>query len=82
VPWLVTLSHHKNWVFSIAGVLIGSNLLYVYRLAPRSCPPNAREACASVSRFSRVVLWISAGIYCVGVFSAYILGRLLMWLGS
>src|SRR5881275_356872 len=23
VPWLVSLSHHKVWVFAVAGVLIG-----------------------------------------------------------
>ena len=27
VPWLVSLSHHKNWVFTVAGVLIGANVL-------------------------------------------------------
>ena len=29
-PWLVALSHHKNWVFLIAGVLIACNFVYVY----------------------------------------------------
>ena len=27
VPGLVIRSHHKNWVFAIAGVLIGGNFL-------------------------------------------------------
>jgi len=27
VPGLVIRSHHKNWVFAIAGVLIGCNFL-------------------------------------------------------
>jgi len=35
VPWLVSLSHHKNWVFTVAGVLIGANVLYVHVVAPR-----------------------------------------------
>ena len=35
IPGLVTLSHHKNWVFSIAGALIGGNFLYVYIVACR-----------------------------------------------
>src|SRR5215475_12669997 len=65
VPWLVTLSRHKTWVFAISGALIGSNLLYVYAIAPRlqktgeACPADAPEACNAASRFSRVVLWIS-----------------------
>jgi mercuric ion transport protein len=84
VPWLVTLSRHKTWVFGTSGLLIGANLLYVYALAPRlrtvrvACPADAPEACASASRFSRVVLWISAAIYAVGLFSAFVLGPLLM----
>jgi len=84
-PWLVTLSQHKVWVFAVAGGLIAANFVYVYRLAPRlqaqgtSCPPDAPGACAAASRFSRVVLWISAGIYAVGFLTAYVLGPILIW---
>ena len=76
VPWLVTLSRHKNWVFLISGALIGGNFLYVYRLAPPmqarvgACPTDAPLACNSASGMSRIVLWISGGIYCAGFFSA------------
>lgn len=87
VPWLVTLSRHKTWVFSISGLLIAGNLLYVYVIAPRlqqhgaACPADAPDACVSASRFSRIVLWTSAGIYGAGVFSAYVLGPLLLRFG-
>src|SRR5690242_19363089 len=60
-PWLVAMSHHKNWVFGIAGLLIGANFIYVYALAPRlrararACDPNDPAACEIASRFSRVV---------------------------
>ena len=87
VPWLVTLSRHKKWVFTVSGLLIGSNLLYVYMIAPRlqkpgaACPSNAPNACNVAGQFSRVVLWISTTIYAVGVFSAFILGPLLMHFG-
>jgi mercuric ion transport protein len=87
VPWLVTLSRHKIWVFTISGLLIGCNLLYTYAIAPRlqragvACPTNAPEACRSASRVSLVVLWISAAIYAIGVFSAFALGPLLMRFG-
>lgn len=88
VPWLVTLSRHKTWVFGISGLLICANLVYVYAIAPRlqeqsgACPADGPEACASASRLSRVVLWVSVGIYCIGVFSAYLLGPLLMKFGG
>lgn len=87
VPWLVTLSRHKTWVFAVSGLLIGGNLLYVYVAAPRlqrrvgACPADAPEGCASTSRFSRIVLWISAVIYALGAFSAFALGPLLMRFG-
>jgi hypothetical protein len=87
VPWLVTMSRHKSVVFVTAGILIGANLLYVYVVAPRlqargaACPIDGREPCESASRFSRAVLWISASIYAVGVFSAFVLGPLLMRFG-
>lgn len=83
-PWLVVLSHHKNWVFTVAGILISGNFVYVYAFAPRlqsltgSCDPNDAEACQTASRFSRVLLWCSAAVYLIGCFTAYLLGPILM----
>ena len=83
-PWLVSMSHHKNWVFIVAGVLISSNFVYIYALAPRlqarseACDPNDPAACQTASRFSRVVLWCSAGLYLIGCFTAYLLGPILI----
>ena len=87
VPWLVALSHHKNWVFGVSGVLIAGNFVYTYILAPRlqarggGCATGGIDACAQASRTSRVVLWISALLYCCGVFTAYLLGPILMRTG-
>jgi mercuric ion transport protein len=88
VPWLVTLSRHKNWVFLVSGILIGGNFVFVYALAPKlrargsACPVDTSEACEEASTLSRTVLWISAGLYSIGLFSAYLLGPLLMRYGS
>jgi mercuric ion transport protein len=85
-PWLVVLSHHKRWVFMVAGVLISSNFVYVYAVAPKlqlrngSCDPNDPAVCQTASRLSRIVLWCSAVLYMVGCFTAYALGPLLVWL--
>jgi mercuric ion transport protein len=84
VPWLVTLSHHKNWVFGVSGLLIAGNFVYVHVLGPRlqarggGCATDGPDTCAQASRTSRVVLWISAVLYCCGVFTAYLLGPILM----
>ncbi|HVH85468.1 MAG TPA: hypothetical protein VM912_02005 [Terriglobales bacterium] len=82
-PWLISLSLHKNWTFTIAGVLIGANFVYVFRIAPKlqgagqSCPVGEPSACGTASRVSRIILWASAGIYAVGFFSAYLLAPIL-----
>src|SRR3954468_2881304 len=50
-PWLVALSHHKPWVFTVAGVLISSNFVYIYAIAPKlqarngACDPGDPAAC-------------------------------------
>lgn len=88
LPWLVELSHHKHWVFIVAGLLITGNFVYTYAIAPRlqrrvgACDPNDPVACQTASRLSRVVLWCSAGLYMVGCFTAYLLGPLLVHFDS
>lgn len=84
-PWLITFSRHKNWTFAIAGLLIAANFVYVFRVAPRlraesqACPVNGPSACGTASRLSHWILWASAGIYLVGLFSAYLFGPLLRY---
>lgn len=83
-PWLVALSHHKHWVFIVAGVMISSNFVYIYAIAPKlqarnaACDPNDPATCQAASRFSRAVLWCSAVLYMVGCFTSYVLGPLLV----
>ncbi len=86
-PWLVTLSHHKVWVFSGSGALIAANFAYVYAIGPRlrtrleRCAPDDPSPCAGTDRLSRLVLWASVFIYLIGFFTAYILGPLLVRFG-
>jgi mercuric ion transport protein len=81
VPWLVTLSRHKQWTFAVSGVLIALSFLNMYYIASRlranACSAENPSVCAEASKFSRVLLWVSATIYVVGFFSAYILGPIL-----
>ena len=81
-PWLVSLSRHKIWTFSIAGILISMSFLMTYLVAPRlrrgeSCEADDPTACGKVSRMSKVVLWASAAIWSCGFFVAYLLGPIL-----
>jgi mercuric ion transport protein len=43
LPWLVTLSRHKQWTFAISGGLIALSFLNTYYIAPRF--PECRVRC-------------------------------------
>jgi len=81
-PWLVSLSRHKIWTFSIAGILIAASFVMTYAIAPRLrqgevCLADDPGTCGEVSRLSRVILWGSAIIWNGGFFVAYLLGPIL-----
>jgi len=79
-PWLVTLSRHKAWVFSFAGVMLAASFVRLYLLAPRfaaACDLDPSGACARLRRWNVRLLWTSAAIYLAGLFVAYALGPLL-----
>ena len=79
MPFLVTLSRHKAWIFAASTLLIVANFYYVYRVVPRllvqrgTCPADDPEACARATRFSRLLLWCSTVLMVVGGLVAYIL---------
>jgi mercuric ion transport protein len=81
MPWLVTLSRHKQWMFATSGVLIALSFVNMYYVWPRirakQCSSDNPSACAEASKLSKVLLWVSVGIYVVGVFVAYVLGPIL-----
>ena len=80
LPWLVTLSRHKQWTFAVAGLLIALGFVNLYisgpRLKAKTCD-SGDSACDDASRASEIVLWVSAAIYAVGFFVAYVLGPIL-----
>jgi len=81
-PWLVSLSRHKIWTFSIAGTLIAASFVMTYVIAPRlrdgeACAADDPTTCGEVSKLSRVILWGSALIWSGGFFVAYLLGPIL-----
>jgi mercuric ion transport protein len=81
-PWLVCLSRHKIWTFSIAGTLIAASFVMTYLIAPRlqqgdGCAADDPATCVEVSKLSRFILWGSALIWSCGFFVAYLLGPIL-----
>jgi len=80
-PWLVSLSRHKPWTFGVSGVLIAVSFVNMYYVVPslqnRACSAENPGACDVASRFSKVLLWISAAVYAAGFFVAFFLGPIL-----
>jgi mercuric ion transport protein len=81
LPWLVTLSRHKPWVFAISGSLIFLSFVNTYYVAPRvrakACAPDSRAVCDETAKIGKALLWMSAAIYGVGFFTAFLLGSIL-----
>ena len=82
-PWLVSLSRHKIWVFTTAGLLIAMSFVMTYLIAPRlrqgeACGADDPTTCAEVSKLSKALLWGSAFIWSCGFFVAYLLGPILV----
>ena len=84
MPWLVTLSRHKQWTFTVSGGLIALSFINMYYISPRirakQCSADDPSACEEASKLSRILLWASAGIYAVGIFVALVLGPVLTML--
>jgi len=82
VPWLVTLSRHKGWLFAASAILIAGNFYYVHRIAPRLLAQGGAcdvddPACERATRTSRVLLRVSALLLAVGFTVAYVLPAVL-----
>lgn len=74
VPFLVTLSEHKLWVFGVAGFLIALSTImqWVRRNAPCPIAPTAAKTCLRLRRISVGITVFSGIIYLIGVFFAFI----------
>jgi len=74
LPFLITLSQHKIWMFigSFALLLISAWVLY---RPGRICPidPVLAQKCASAHKWNQRFFWAAASIWGVGFFTAYLL---------
>lgn len=84
-PALIALSKYKEWTFLGAGILIGFNFWLFYgRKRDQACEIDEHgneTACDTAARWSKVILWVSFGLYILGVFSAYLLFPLQKFVG-
>ncbi len=81
-PWLVPLSHHKGWLFGVAGFLLILNGFFLFR--PKSklvCSLTGNRTCQTAGGFSKAMFFISVIFYSAGFFTAYLLVPILKFLG-
>ena len=83
LPFLITLSQHKIWVFSISGIMLCVSGWLLYRPG-RSCPTDSElgALCEKANVWNRRVYWSSVVIWVIGFFAAYIALPLRIWLES
>ena len=84
-PALIWLSKYKEWTFLTAGILIGFNFWLFYgRKRDQVCEIDEygnETPCDTAARWSKIILWISFGLYLLGLFSAYLLLPIQQFLG-
>lgn len=81
VPFLVTLALHKSWVFAGSGLMLLVSGWLLYRPG-RACPadPELGRACERADRWNRRIHGISAAIWGIGFFAAYLALPIRIWL--
>lgn len=84
-PALIWLSKYKEWTFFGAGILISFNFWLFYgRKKNQVCEIDEfgnETACDTAASWSKLILWISFGLYVFGLFSAYLLLPIQQFLG-
>ena len=79
---LVTLALHKTWAFAGSGLMLLASGWLLYRPG-RACPsdPELGRLCERAQRWNRRIHGISAAIWGIGFFAAYLALPIRIWLG-
>lgn len=81
LPFLITLSQHKIWVFTFSGGMLGVSGWLLHRPG-RTCPsdPEMAALCERAHVWNRRVYWVSVSLWVIGFSAAYLALPLRMWL--
>ena len=80
VPFLVTLTLQKTWLFAGSGVLLALSGWFMFRPG-QECPtdPELGALCDRTHVWNRRIFWVSVVVWCVGFFAAYLALPLRIW---
>ncbi|WP_339673821.1 hypothetical protein [Dasania marina] len=81
VPFLVTLSEHKTWVFAVSGALLAFSAWIMYRPG-RACPVDSDlgALCNKTQVWNQRIYWFSVTLWSIGFFAAFLALPLQIWL--
>ena len=79
VPGLIWISENKLGAFMAAGAMLALNGIWLWTQRNAPCPvdPKLRYACISGRRMSKIVYFVSLGMFSTGAFFAYLAPRFL-----
>jgi hypothetical protein len=79
VPQLIWLSEHKIPLFIFSGCMVALSGIAVYRKRKAPCPADVVQAnsCLRLRRWSARIFYLSAALYAIGFFFAFVAARLL-----
>lgn len=77
-PQIVWLSQYKLYVFTASGMMMTLAAYFTYRARFEPCPidRNLALACERSRRWSQIILMVSAVIWVIGAFFAFVAPRL------
>lgn len=80
-PVLITLSHHKVWVFVVSAILLLITAWLLWR-SERSCPsdPKLAALCNRIQTWNKRIFWVAVIIWTTGFMVTYILLPLWIWI--
>lgn len=81
LPFLVSLSLHKNWVFGGSALLLFLAAWVLYRPG-RTCPadPKLAALCERTLAWNRRVFWSAIVLWSIGFFAAYLALPIRIWM--
>lgn len=81
LPFLVSLSLHKNWLFGGSALLLFLAAWVLYR-SGRTCPadPKLAALCERTLVWNRRVFWSAIVLWGIGFFSAYLALPIRIWM--
>ena len=72
-PWIVTLTEHKAWVFTISALLLAANYWALYRSGGVACDPGGVcHPSHPVGRWMRQAFRFSTAVYVVGFAATFL----------